>query len=321
MKTIERMKTFLVLAECGSYVETAKRLYCSQPTISNHIQQLEKQFQASLFHRSDRKVQLTEQGFIVQEHIKQVISLLQDASTKVQHSLLQHEQILSIYISSYISECYLPDILARYHQSFPKQLLEIHTYCYEDLQRSLLVDGKAYFAFLPIYPEDDQLYAQYDATFLFEEELPLIVPADHPWARRKLLYTRDLHRETILIPQSKYICQYIKQQMQLNHIKVRYLQMSTFNMIKQSIKVGLGVSFLPYEVVKKELDTGELVALPISSLQIKRSNGLVIRKNTQLRAEEQTFCHEVQAYFSSLDKVAYPVPLRINEDVCTRSGS
>lgn len=298
MKTIERMETFLVLAECGSYVETARRLYCSQPTISNHIQQLEKQFQAPLFHRSDRKVQLTEQGFIVQEHIKQVIHLLQEASNKVQHSLRQHEQILSIYISSYISELYLPEILAKYHQSYPQQLIEIHTYCYDDLQRNLLVDGQVNFAFLPIYPEDDQLYAQFDASILFEEEMLLIVSANHPWAHRKLLYTRDLQHETILIPQSKYICQYIKQQMQCNHIKVRYLQMSTFNMIKQSIKVGLGVSFLPYEIVKSELESGELVTLPISSFQIKRTNGIVIRKNTQLRAVEQRFCQEVQAYFS-----------------------
>lgn len=297
------METFLVLAECGSYVETAKRLYCSQPTISNHIHQLEAQFQATLFHRSDRKLQLTEQGFIVQEHIKQVINLLQEASTKVQHSLRQQEKILSIYISNYISEFFLPEILASYHQSFPDQLLEIHTYCYEDLQRSLLVDGKSNFAFLPIYPEDDQLYTHFDATILLEEEMPLIVSANHPWASRKLLYTRDLQRETILIPQSKYICQYIKKQMQDNHIKVRYLQMSNFNMIKQSIKVGLGISFLPYEVVKTELETGDLVSLPISSLQIKRSNGLIFRKNVALRKEEQTFCHEVQAYFSSLSKV------------------
>ncbi|WP_082063129.1 LysR substrate-binding domain-containing protein [Paenibacillus sp. IHBB 10380] len=154
-------------------------------------------------------------------------------------------------------------------------------------------------AFLPIYPEDNHLYSQFDASILFEEEMPLIIPAGHPWASRKLLYTRDLHRETILIPQSKYICQYIQSQLKLNHVKVRYLQMSTFNMIKQSIKVGLGVSFLPYEAVKNELDNGELVTIPVSSLQIRRKNGFVIRKNTQLSAEEQAFCHKVESYFSS----------------------
>lgn len=51
----KKIETFLVLAQCRSFMETAKRLYCSQPTISNHIQQLEEQFQCKLFHRSGKK--------------------------------------------------------------------------------------------------------------------------------------------------------------------------------------------------------------------------------------------------------------------------
>ena len=35
-------KTFIVLSECRSYTETAKRLYCSQPTVTQHIKQLER---------------------------------------------------------------------------------------------------------------------------------------------------------------------------------------------------------------------------------------------------------------------------------------
>ncbi|MEE1131872.1 MAG: LysR family transcriptional regulator, partial [Caryophanon sp.] len=36
----DRYKTFMILAECKSFTETAKRLFCSQPTVSQHIQQL-----------------------------------------------------------------------------------------------------------------------------------------------------------------------------------------------------------------------------------------------------------------------------------------
>lgn len=45
-------------------METAKRLYCSQPTISHHISYLEDMFNLQLFHRKGKSVQLTKQGGI-----------------------------------------------------------------------------------------------------------------------------------------------------------------------------------------------------------------------------------------------------------------
>ena len=39
---LDKMKMFIVLAECLSFTETARRMFCSQPTISHQIQQLEE---------------------------------------------------------------------------------------------------------------------------------------------------------------------------------------------------------------------------------------------------------------------------------------
>jgi DNA-binding transcriptional LysR family regulator len=296
LKTLERLETFLVVAECGSYTEAAKRLYCSQPTISHHIQQLEEQFHADLFHRAGKQVRLTEQGEIVLDYAKRMTGLVREASIKVKQSLSRQERILSVYVSNYISGYYFPGILTHYHRSFPEQLLEIYTYCYDDLRRSLL-DGKTNLAFLPIYPEDNQLHTQFDAFTLFEEELALVVPAGHPWTSRKILYMRDLQGETILLPQSRYMCQYIEDQLRRHGVTVRFLQMSNFGMIKESVKAGLGIAFLPGEVIKAEMDRGELAPVRVSSLAIKRKNGFVIRKQKQLTEEELTFCREVETYF------------------------
>lgn len=221
MKTIERMESFLVLAECGSFTEAAKRLHCSQPTISHHILQLEEQFRAPLFQRKGRQVQLTEQGKIVLDYTRQVTRLLREAGEKVQQSLRRQESILSVYISQYIANYYLPDILSHYHKAFPEQLLEVYASCYTDLQRALL-EGKTNVAFLPIYPEDEAVYSRFDAYELFEDELPLVIPAGHPWTERKLLYSRDLHQTTVLLPQSFYISEYIQTHLERFNVQVRF---------------------------------------------------------------------------------------------------
>ena len=48
-----KLRTFQVLAECGSYTEAAKRLYCSQPSVSQHIHYLEEFYGAKLIIRNN----------------------------------------------------------------------------------------------------------------------------------------------------------------------------------------------------------------------------------------------------------------------------
>jgi len=82
---------------------------------------------------------------------------------------------------------------------------------------------------------------------LFEEELELVVPVSHPMTKRKTAYLRDLQGETILLPQSKYLCRSIEEQLRRHRMDVRFLQLSNFGMIKESVKTGLGIAFLRLE--------------------------------------------------------------------------
>ncbi|WP_010271747.1 LysR family transcriptional regulator [Paenibacillus senegalensis] len=296
MRGLELMDTFLTVVERGSYTEAARRLYCSQPTISHHIQQLEEHFQCQLLHRSAKPIRVTEQGEVVLNYARKIRDLMEKAELQVRQLQLKQEKILQIYVSNYISGCYFSGILPYYRQHFPKQLIEIHTACYSELQQALL-DGRANMAFLPVYPEDEQLAQECTAHVLFEEELVLVVPGNHPWLRRKMLYSRDLQAAQVLLPQSKYICQYITEQLERKSIKVQYLQMSNFSTIKQSIVAGLGVSFLPKAVIQTELQQGELAAVRVSGLKILRQNGFMIRKGYQPGDAEQAFSQAVERYF------------------------
>ncbi|AZK48001.1 LysR family transcriptional regulator [Paenibacillus lentus] len=296
MNSLVRLETFLVLVECGSYTEAAKQLYCSQPTISNHIRQLEEQLETVLFHRNSKRLELTEQGQILLTYARQITKLADEAAAMVKKSTLQQDRILSVYVSNYISEYYFSKILASFHQRFPAQMLEIHTYCYNEL-RHFLMDGKSNFALLPLYLEDEQLHAEFDYIVLFEERFSLVIPPNHHWSSRKLLYPRDFDRQTILLPQSLYLCQYMKKQLAQHNIHIRYLQMSNFSTIKQSVRAGLGISFLPDAVIQAELEQAQLETIPVSGLQLKRKNGVILRKQQQLTEAEQAFCNEVQAFF------------------------
>ena len=54
---------FCEAARCGSISGAAKRLYVSQPAVSNAVAQLEASLGVKLFNRSSRGITLTEEGY------------------------------------------------------------------------------------------------------------------------------------------------------------------------------------------------------------------------------------------------------------------
>lgn len=59
---LTKLRYFITAAECGSFTETARRLYTSQPNISKQISSLESELGAKLFFRDKHSVRLTRAG-------------------------------------------------------------------------------------------------------------------------------------------------------------------------------------------------------------------------------------------------------------------
>ena len=67
---ITKLQYFIAAAECGSFSETARRVYTSQPNISRQISSLEKDLGAKLFFRERNAVRLTRAGEYLYEQTK-----------------------------------------------------------------------------------------------------------------------------------------------------------------------------------------------------------------------------------------------------------
>ena len=58
----ETLRTFIAVAETGSFSKAAKLLFLTQPTVSAHISSLEKELDSRLFVRNTKEVKLSEEG-------------------------------------------------------------------------------------------------------------------------------------------------------------------------------------------------------------------------------------------------------------------
>ncbi|CAM4520615.1 DNA-binding transcriptional LysR family regulator [Paenibacillus endophyticus] len=285
MSSADKLQTFLTLVECRSFTETAKRLYTSQPTVSNHIQQLENQYGAALFHRSGKSVVLTNKGKILYDYAQRIMSLYQEAASELQNDT---QQGLHIYICKDLNTYLLSDVIKRFIDKYPDKSSTLQVVENVEIQKKLQLK-KTNLAIMPLTETNDYSEYGYDSETLFAEDLLLVASPEHPWSKRKMLYLRDLSHQKLLVPKNEQLQAVILKALNRSQIPIEIIYMKNFDEISEELKNRPVLSFLPYYAVNKSISSGELITRPVAGMQIKRRNGFVIRKNTILTELEQAF--------------------------------
>ena len=75
-----KLGTLLTAAELGSFTRAAAALNFTQPAVSHHISQLERQLGVTLFVRAKGKISLTPEGEIVVQYVRRMKALEQQAA-------------------------------------------------------------------------------------------------------------------------------------------------------------------------------------------------------------------------------------------------
>lgn len=109
-----RLNVFLAVADNGSFTMAARQLGISQPAVSQHIAELERQLSTVLFERGAGKVSLTEAGRVFQDYA-QAIRRSYDAVNGLFNpaSLLGEGLPVTVAATTFAASYLLPQILER----------------------------------------------------------------------------------------------------------------------------------------------------------------------------------------------------------------
>lgn len=81
--TLERMRTFVRVAERGNLSAVARELRAGQSTVTRHVRELEEAVGASLLSRTTRRVTLTDEGSRYYANCLQILRLVEEAGDEV----------------------------------------------------------------------------------------------------------------------------------------------------------------------------------------------------------------------------------------------
>lgn len=120
MDKFNAMKSFLEVAECGSFSKAAVALGLSKASVSKQISELESALQAQLFIRTTRQVRLTDNGQYYFEKSRALLAELEDIETVMGDREAEIHGLIRIAAPQTFAELYLAPAIELFLSKHPK---------------------------------------------------------------------------------------------------------------------------------------------------------------------------------------------------------
>ena len=275
---LDYLITYLEVIKLGSFSEVAKKLAISQPAVSFQIQKLEHEIGIRLIDRSQRVITVTEAGKRFAAFSKSIV----EAQAKLQSDLdrLRDEVTgnLVITASTIPGEFLLPSVLASFKSLHPAIGVEMNvsdSICVIAGVRNSDYD----IGFCGIAPDGDDL----ECSKIAEDEIVLIVPAQHPFSEMKKISIADLEGEPFIFREETSGTQQ-NLQAYLSEINTKVVKpgtkmvMGTTQAVVTGVESGAGIAFVSNMAIKKSIALGLVKVVKVDGFQLNRAFFLIYRK-------------------------------------------
>lgn len=197
MLDTRQIRTFHQVVRDGSFSGAAKSLGYTQPAISQQIRALEHAVGTPLFRRRARSLDLTEAGALLAEHAETILADLGAAEKQV--AAIRHLSAGRVRVCTFPSAnaTIVATTAALLRESNPGlriELMEAEPPESLDLLWAGQCDVVLAFSYAGLPHADDA--SSFDVTDLLDDQLQVVMPSNHPFARRQSLVLSDLAQET-----------------------------------------------------------------------------------------------------------------------------
>jgi DNA-binding transcriptional LysR family regulator len=285
--TLRQLEVFLAVAREKSFSLAAKKIRSSQPTLSEHVSELETELGKQLFFRRGRRrvVTVTEAGRVFAEFAERAISAIEGGRQALADlDGLAHGSLL-IGASTTPGLYVLPRLIAAFRTKYPGVDVKLQIANSQSIEgrvreRELdlgIVGGHA------LRPGEECLAAG------MLDELVLIVSPTHAWARRRDVTPESLADEPLLVREEGSATRSVTERA-LQRVKCRVaMELDHTEAIKQGVMAGLGVAFVSLYAVQGEIAAGRLRALRLRGVRIQRHFHVIHHEARRVTASARAF--------------------------------
>jgi LysR family cys regulon transcriptional activator len=275
--------------------EAAKALHTSQPGVSKAIIELEEELGIEIFARHGKRLKrITEPGLHVLKSIELIMSEVGNLKRIGEQYSNQDSGTLSIATTHTQARYVLPERVAALRAAYPKVNISMHQGAPGQVARMLIEDV----AEIGIATESLADFAELVTLPCYEWQHMLVLPMDHPLAKKDNITLEDIAREPLITYHPSFTGRTkIDLAFAHAHLEPRIaLEAIDSDVIKTYVRLGLGVGIaaeMAVEDIKEDCANnggkGGLVTRPAGRLFGQNIARVAFKRSAYLRNFVYTF--------------------------------
>ncbi len=287
-----QIETFLAVAREGSFSRAAKKLYRTQPAVSQTVRKLEQELGEALFDRSSREGILTDAGRVLQDYAEKLLNLRSEAMTALEELRQMYRGHLIIAANEFTC-LYLLAVVDEFRRLHPMIKVTVQRSHARHIPNQLL-NHNADLGVITFNPADPALRS----VVVYRDELAFVVPPQHPLASAHQVNIHQLGTEYFVahnVPspfRDKVLDTFQRRKVSLN----MEVELPSIEAIKKFVAHDNGVALLPGICVEAEVARGELVKVPVPELRMERKTRLIYRKASAPSHAGRAFLQVAEAF-------------------------
>lgn len=272
--TIRHLKVFIQVVESEKMSVAAKKLYISQPTVTQIIQELEEHYNTKLFDRLSKKLYITESGEKLLSYARKVVGefdLLE--SSMMENSKKETLRIgASLTVGSTLLSNILKD-LKHYNEN-------IDTFGY--VNNTSVIEQKLLNSTLDVAIVEGKVKSQnLISQPIVEDYLVLVSSFNHPLSNKKYIHLKDLQNQLFVVREEGSGTRELLEEFLKRHdidIKIG-LEGTCTDAIKNMVIDNDYLALMPIRTVEREILEKKMHVIISSTDEWSRYFSLVYHKN------------------------------------------
>ena len=247
---LELYKIFYVVAKNKHMTKASEELHISQPAISQSIKKLEEQLCGTLFLRSNKGMELTEEGKMFYDYVKGALELISNAENEFTAFKDLSKGEIKIGCSTTLTKLVLLDALKRFHFDYPNIEINITN----DLTHNLINDLKLGKLDFVIFNESNVKETNLDLKKVKELKQGFIY--NPSFYKDGINNFNDLNNYPLILQKeesnSRKLLDHIVLQ---NNIKlIPKMEVVSQDLITEFTNIGLGIGFVIIDLANRNFD-------------------------------------------------------------------
>lgn len=303
MLSNRQLEIFIAVYEEGSMTAAARKIHMTQPAISQTIKEIEYQYNTEMFERYGARLHITQAGKTLYKYAKRILNLYKD----LDEAIMLHDGVKEIRIGANISAgtAQIMPLLESYKKLHPDIEVKVMVFQAPVLLKAIQ-ENELDLALI----EDQKKNSGYGDLIMepyYQDRITVVASNNHAFAGKTTTLKQLVNENFLFRERGAGVRDMFDNILNSKNLSVNIgWQCTSTEAIVDAVEHEIGIAVLPYLLIKKYLDAGQIQEITLSDVSLSRMLNIVYHKDKVITQPLQDMINLVKASSGITGAVSLP---------------